>query len=205
MPKDPAKLVAKYGEHAPTIANREKWFPDSSYGELSHIRFRISSMADATARDIAFLALSRTVLAASFQDSETRYKSVPREIPVGEVTRRFVKEFESVMKSVARNASATRYGVSRFLTGDVRSMSPEDFPDGSVDLVVTSPPYGNAMDYHLYHRFRPIIRRNTSGTINLTPIAPPLGYNLRLRDPHLVHLQFEHRLSIKPPEIVHPR
>ena len=63
---DPAELVAKYGAHAPTIANREKWFPDSSFGELSHIRFRISSMADPTARDIAYLALSRTVLAASF-------------------------------------------------------------------------------------------------------------------------------------------
>lgn len=154
MPKDPSELVAKYGGHAPEIANREKWFPDSSFGELSHIRFRISSMTDATARDIAYLALSRTVLAASFQDSETRYKSVPREIPVGEATKRFIKEFESVMKSVARNASATRYGVSRFVTGDVRCMSQGDFPDGSVDLIVTSPPYGNAMDYHLYHRFR---------------------------------------------------
>jgi tRNA G10 N-methylase Trm11 len=154
MPKDPSELVKRYIHHAPTIANREKWFPDSSFGELAHIRSRISSMASAIARDLAFLALSRTVLAASFQDSETRYKSVPREIPVGEVTGRFVKEFESVMKSVAKNASATRYGVSRFVTGDVRSMSPMEFPESSVDLVVTSPPYGNAMDYHLYHRFR---------------------------------------------------
>jgi len=154
MPKNPATLVEKYGSHAPTITNREKWFPDSSYGELAHVRFRISAMSDAIARDIAFLALSRTVLAASFQDSETRYKSVPRDIPVGETTKRFVKEFESVMKSVARNASATRYGVSRFVTGDVRQLSPEELPDGSVDLIVTSPPYGNAMDYHLYHRFR---------------------------------------------------
>lgn len=154
MPKNPAELVEKHGSHAPAITNREKWFPDSSFGELAHIRFRISSMTDATARDIAFLALSRSVLASSFQDSETRYKSVPRDIPVGETTKRFIKEFESVMKSVARNASATRYGVSRFVTGDVRNMSPADFPDGSVDLVVTSPPYGNAMDYHLYHRFR---------------------------------------------------
>ncbi|NTU50251.1 MAG: site-specific DNA-methyltransferase [Desulfobulbaceae bacterium] len=154
MPKFPAELVEKYSSHTPNIANREKWFPDSSFGELAHIRFRISFMANDTAQDIASLALSRTVLAASFQDSETRYKSVPREIPIGETTRRFIKEFESVLKSVARNASATRYGVSRFVTGDVRNISIKDFPDESVDLVVTSPPYGNAMDYHLYHRFR---------------------------------------------------
>ena len=24
----------------------------------------------------------------------------------------------------------------------------------TIDLIVTSPPYGNATDYHLYHRFR---------------------------------------------------
>ena len=154
MPADPAELVKKYSSHSPKIANREKWFPDSSFGELSHIRARISQLTDATAKDIASLAVSRTVLAASFQDSETRYKSVPREIPVGETTKRFIKEFESVMRSVARNASATRYGVSRFLTGDVRHMEADDLPDDSVDLIVTSPPYGNAMDYHLYHRFR---------------------------------------------------
>jgi DNA modification methylase len=154
MPTDAKQLVTKYEKHAPTIANREKWFPDSSFGELAHIRFKISELADPTANDIASLALSRTVLGSSFQDSETRYKSVPRDIPVGETTKRFVKEFESVMRSVARNASATRYGVSRFITGDVRNIPAQEIPDGSVDLIVTSPPYGNAMDYHLYHRFR---------------------------------------------------
>jgi len=154
IPADPKVLVEKYGEYAPVITNREKWFPDSSFGELAHVCFRIMQLHDGTARDIAHLALSRTVLSASFQDSETRYKSVPREIPPGETTTRFIKEFESVMKSVARNAAATRYGVSRFLVGDVRQMSPDEIPPGSVDLVVTSPPYGNAMDYHLYHRFR---------------------------------------------------
>lgn len=153
-PRNAAELVAAYGAHAPTIANREKWFADSAFGELAHIRYRISQLESETAREIASLALSRTVLSASFQDSETRYKSVPREVPVGEATKRYVKEFESVMKSVARNAAATRYGVSKFLTGDVRHLSHEDVANESVDLVVTSPPYGNATDYHLYHRFR---------------------------------------------------
>lgn len=154
LPRDAVELVIAYGEHAPVIANREKWFADSAFGELAHIRYRITRLESGTARDIAVLALSRTVLSASFQDSETRYKSVPREVPVGETTKRYVKEFESVMKSVARNAAATRYGVSKFLTGDVRHLSSKDIPDGSMDLVVTSPPYGNATDYHLYHRFR---------------------------------------------------
>ena len=154
LPEDPAVFAKKYLGYAPVIANREKWFPDSSFGELAHIRFRINKMGSEAAKEIALLALSRTVLPVSFQDSETRYKSVPRKIPVGEATSRYVREFEAVMRSVARNASATRYGISKFITADARQLPLLDFPDDSVDLVVTSPPYGNAMDYHLYHRFR---------------------------------------------------
>lgn len=153
-PVKPSELVNKYATSAPEIANREKWFSDEAYGELAHIKFRLSRMKSETARDIALLALSRTVLSASFQDSETRYKSVPRQVKVGETTRRYVKEFETVMRSVARNGAATRYGISRFLTGDARYLATTDIPDSSVDFVVTSPPYGNATDYHLYHRFR---------------------------------------------------
>ncbi len=154
LPRDATELITAFGKHAPVIANRDKWFADSAFGELAHIRYRVSTLESETARDIAALALSRTVLSASFQDSETRYKSVPREVAVGETTKRYLKEFEAVMKSVARNAAATRYGVTTFLTGDIRHLSNATIPDGSVDVVVTSPPYGNATDYHLYHRFR---------------------------------------------------
>lgn len=154
LPSDPSELVAKYSVHAPKIANCEKWFADAAFGELAHIKFRIKQLKSETASNIALLALSRTVLSASFQDSETRYKSVPREVAVGETTKRYIKEFESVMRSVAKNAPATRYGISSFLTGDVRRLNSNDIADNSVDLVMTSPPYGNATDYHLYHRFR---------------------------------------------------
>lgn len=154
LPSDPLKLVEKYGAYAPKIANCEKWFADAAFGELAHIKFRIKQLKSDTAENIALLALSRTVLSASFQDSETRYKSVPREVNVGETTKRYIKEFESVMRSVARNAPATRYGISNFITSDVRCLKPSDIADNSVDFVMTSPPYGNATDYHLYHRFR---------------------------------------------------
>ncbi|MDI1362699.1 DNA methyltransferase [Methylotenera sp.] len=154
LPENDTDLISQFKDFAPVIKNREKWFADSAYGELAHIRYRISILENETAKDVALLALSRTVLSASFQDSETRYKSVPRFVAVGETTKRFIKEYESVLKSVARNAAATRYGVSNFLTGDIRHLSQKDIPDSSVDFIVTSPPYGNATDYHLYHRFR---------------------------------------------------
>lgn len=154
LPNSPQALIEQYSQSAPIIANREKWFPDTSFGELALIRNRILDLATEEASDIALLALSRTVLRVSFQDSETRYKSIPRDIEIGNTLTLYLKEFESVMLAVSNNESATRYGVSKFLTADVRQLGKGQIADESIDLIVTSPPYGNATDYHLYHRFR---------------------------------------------------
>ncbi|HGM9748162.1 site-specific DNA-methyltransferase [Morganella morganii] len=149
----PSFLISNYSSHAPKIVNQDKWFADTAYGELCLIRAHINEL-DSTSQDIALVALSRIVIKASFQDSETRYKSIPREVPSGETLRRYLREFTAVVKSVEKNEAATRYGISQFLCDDIRLIGKEKLPDGIADLVVTSPPYGNATDYHLYHRFR---------------------------------------------------
>lgn len=154
LPSNPARLVALHAKHGPEIPHREKWFADAAFGEMCLIKARIADLETSAAKDIALVALSRIALRASFQDSETRYKSVPRDVPVGETLRRYLKEFRSVMEAVAGTEAVTRYGLSNFVCGDVRHIDANTIPDGSVDFIVTSPPYGNATDYHLYHRFR---------------------------------------------------
>lgn len=151
-PADPTQLVDQYGDSAPAIPNREKWFADSAFGELAHIRYRIDAQPD-EARSLSLLALSRTVLSASFQDSETRYKSSPREIGVGETTRRFLRELDFILRRVREEPAGADEASAEFLTGDSRMLL-GTLPDRSIDAIVTSPPYGNATDYHLYHRFR---------------------------------------------------
>lgn len=151
---DPLSLMTRYAPFAARIANREKWFADTAYGELSLIRSRIDELDEGPTRDIALVALSRMVIRASFQDSETRYKSVPRPVASGETLKRYLREFDAVLASVANNEAATRYGISRFICADIRGLGSDLLSDGVADLVVTSPPYGNATDYHLYHRFR---------------------------------------------------
>ena len=111
-------------------------------------------MADERARDAALLAVSRIVLAVSFQDSETRYASRPREIPSGETIRRFLEALDRIIENVIETQAVLRYGVCSFLTSDTRELDLPSLQPNTVDLVVTSPPYGNANDYHLYHRFR---------------------------------------------------
>ena len=154
LPKNPKELVNEYSRYIPEIPNREKWFPDSSCGELALIKARIASLDSPEAKEVALLALSRIALRASYQDSETRYKSVPRDIPSRKTLTDYLKELESVREAIARTDASIRYGVTTFFTADVRTIGNDVLPNGVADLIVTSPPYGNANDYHLYHRFR---------------------------------------------------
>jgi len=150
----PEILCNQNSRWIPPITNIDKWFPHTSRGELALIRSRIDSMESQNARNIAMLAVSKVVLSVSFQDSETRYSSRPRDIPQGETVKRFLAAVGEIVSNVMRTQASIRYGVCDFVTADTRVLSNEICKADSVDLIVTSPPYGNANDYHLYHRFR---------------------------------------------------
>lgn len=147
-------LCAAHAAYIPNILNIDKWFPITARGELALIRSRIARIVREQARDVALLALSRIILAASFQDSETRYTSKPRDIPQGEVLKRFLGALDRIIRSLVRTQAVLRYGVCTFTTADARKLGPGVCGPETIDLIVTSPPYGNATDYHLYHRFR---------------------------------------------------
>lgn len=152
--ESPESVCKSFANFIPEIPNIGKWFPETSRGELALIKSKISSLENETAKEIAMLAFSKIVLAVSFQDSETRYSSKAREIQPGETIRRYLIALDKVVESVEKTQSTIRYGVSQFLTADSRDINSSLASDNSVDLIVTSPPYGNANDYHLYHRFR---------------------------------------------------
>lgn len=153
LPASDACYLDEYSSFVPAIPNVEKWFPPSSRGELALIRAATMRLGNG-ASDVAALALSRIVISASFQDSETRYASKPRTIPVGTTLNMYLAALDAVIRRVEATSSVVRYGVTSFLSADAKELKQGLLPDCSVDLVVTSPPYGNATDYHLYHRFR---------------------------------------------------
>ena len=150
----PESLCNENANCVPDIPNIDKWFPITSRGELAAIRSRINKLKNDKAHDIALLALSRITLAVSFQDSETRYSSKPRNIPQGETIKRFLSSLNTIVRNVMQTQPALRYSVCDFLTTDARDLDQSRHKPNSIDLIVTSPPYGNANDYHLYHRFR---------------------------------------------------
>jgi DNA modification methylase len=139
-------------QFAPDIPNCDQWFHPNAVAELSYLRARIKLFPSDKCQRLASVCLSKIILKSSFQDSETRYARCQKDFPPGKVIRLFAGALESSLKKVRYLGTFLRFREAQFLTADL--MQGDVVKPGSVDLIVTSPPYANANDYHLYHRFR---------------------------------------------------
>lgn len=147
-------LLATHFQYVPPIPNFDKWFSIAAAGELALLQHLIATLTSGSASDAALVALSRIITRVSNQDSETRYVAAPKDIQSGHTLRGFIESLRSVLKKL-ETAHAVMLGASAdFVKGDARTDIGKVIAPASVDLIVTSPPYPNATDYHLYHRFR---------------------------------------------------
>ena len=136
----------------PIIPNMDRWYAPQVADELAAIRWLIVESLTEPARDVALLAFVTAATRVSYQDSETRYKSVLRLIHPGEPSKRFLSELQRLIRRL--DQEHVEQDDLRLVRGDARSRCTYPVDANTVDLVVTSPPYPNAYDYHLYHRFR---------------------------------------------------
>jgi DNA modification methylase len=136
----------------PDIPNIDRWYEPHVVDELAALRSIVDGWQfGSEAADLASATLAYVATRMSFQASETRYKSTPRSVRSGEAAQRFVREVDR-MVTVLRARGELR-GTSIVVNGDARDI--DNYPAAnSVGLVITSPPYPNAYDYHLYQRFR---------------------------------------------------
>jgi tRNA G10 N-methylase Trm11 len=146
----------------PVVPNLEEWFHDTAIAELAYLRWRIDSLKEPKAVVLAKVAFSKSILKASFQDGETRYARKPREIDTGSILSLFATNLSNALRKVKQLGSLLKFREAEFKTIDLRvaptiqigSDKKQTIIENSVDLIVTSPPYPNTTDYHLYHRFR---------------------------------------------------
>jgi SAM-dependent methyltransferase len=144
--------TAELLESAPAIPNREYWFSPAATAQLAYLLREIRTLG--VARDFLEVVFAAIVTPVSRQESETRYRRVERETSAVEVLARFRRRL-AVSLEMAQDLEevlAERPRRARIEHADARALEPVD--ENSVDLAVCSPPYPNAFDYHLYHRFR---------------------------------------------------
>ncbi len=145
-------IPANTGAWRPVIANIDKWYDPLAVADLASLRAKIISLSDNAARNVALLAFVCTAARVSNQESETRYVSEPRAYQIDTVRISYLKDLERILRSVLRITRSREFDV-RECDARLRS-SYARIPTGSVSAIITSPPYPNAYDYHLYHRFR---------------------------------------------------
>jgi len=142
----------------PDIPNLDKWFAANAIIELSLIKHLINSqLAFDETNTIAKASLSKIINKVSNQESETRYCAIEKEVEIGQTLSAFILDLKTNFGKIKSLGNLLSYRTSDFYTIDVMTdIVGEDKPikENSVDLIVTSPPYPNAFDYHLYHRFR---------------------------------------------------
>lgn len=134
----------------PTIPNLDHWFESAIQEKLTGLLSAIDSTPN-PARDCLRLALSSIIVRVSKQESDTRYAAVSKNIAPKNVTDLF-------LRAVARISAALRnrrYALTnvQVIEGDTLAVKPKQIAK-PISLVITSPPYPNAYEYWLYHKYR---------------------------------------------------
>ncbi|PMN23465.1 RNA methyltransferase [Vibrio splendidus] len=133
------------------IPNINHWFKQDIQIEVLKLKTAIGKYADDTVLfDALRAALSSIIVKVSNQDSDTRYAAVDKNLPPQKV----LSLFESACNSLRQNLVGLDDRVSStVINKDILKTKRDDIGD-SVGLLVTSPPYPNAYEYWLYHKYR---------------------------------------------------
>lgn len=149
---DSLHLGKSNGIVKPEILNLDLWFKEFVINEVVIIKEEVLRLVDEPLRNLALVALSGILVNVSNQDSDTRYVRVPKDLKPFDVFERFSRQLKKLKRVINESSQDLKKGKSEFRVADTRE--PGIFPKNSADVSITSPPYPNAYDYHLYHKYR---------------------------------------------------
>ena len=134
----------------PDLPNIDHWFSGGVQRALAALRESIAAIPPEY-RDALRLALSSIIVRVSNQESDTRYVAVENDC----TAERVFSEFLKASKRVSAALSGRDYPMT---PSDVFESDTLSFDAGRigrrVGAVITSPPYPNAYEYWLYHKYR---------------------------------------------------
>lgn len=134
----------------PSLPNLDHWFDRPIQHELAALTEGIGR-APATARDALRLALSSIIVRVSRQESDTRYAAIEKNVSKGDVSRLFLRAAIRLDDVLAdRNYPLA---AAEVFEADTLKFDPSRLGH-RVGMIITSPPYPNAYEYWLYHKYR---------------------------------------------------
>jgi site-specific DNA-methyltransferase (cytosine-N4-specific) len=139
----------------PEIPRLDHWFQKPVQIALAAIVQEIKAVSDVDIADALRIALSSIIVRVSNQESDTRYAAIEKSVSSDLVWTSFERAAVSVSHALDSLSPSMFPDLPRprLLTKDITLVEPKDI-GSKVGLVVTSPPYPNAYEYWLYHKYR---------------------------------------------------
>jgi len=126
------------------------WFSEAAIRDLELLRYAIDQLQD-RAKLLALTVFSSIIVRTSNQDRETRYVRNLRPYSPGSAHKWFADRLIAAIDR-ARQVVDKPKATCQVIQGDSRDLA--QLTESCINLIVTSPPYLNAYDYHKYHRHR---------------------------------------------------
>jgi DNA modification methylase len=138
------------GDVGAKIPRLEHWFDEWASDVLAGAMGYLQQIGDPIWHDRVAVAISSTIVRISRQDSDTRYAAIEKrgdaEWAAAELARGMIRVCDWLSKHGVDGPPATVY------CGDARDLS--QLGDQAFSACVFSPPYPNAYEYWLYHKYR---------------------------------------------------
>jgi len=135
-----------------SIPRIDHWFDPWAQEALAGAIEYLQAIDDVTWRDRVATAISSVLVRISRQESDTRYAAIDKP---GDRTRAATQLAQAVVRVcewLAANNGDDRAAEARVVCGDARDMGSLD--SDSFAAAIFSPPYPNAYEYWLYHKYR---------------------------------------------------
>lgn len=134
----------------PQIPRLDHWFNSRVQNALAALSDALAAVPSAY-QDVLRLALSSIIVRVSNQESDTRYAAVEKAVTTEDVFTEFLRAAGRIRAALgARDYSLTS---ATIVEADTLAIDPTRI-DCRIGMIVTSPPYPNAYEYWLYHKYR---------------------------------------------------
>lgn len=147
------KAEAKYREQKleiPNIPNLDHWFKEDIQKAIFTLTSEINKVNCLSLQNALRFCLSSIIVRVSNQESDTRYAAVENKSSAEDVYKCFDNAVKRLYLSQINDDNKADV---KIINKDILTVTPED-TGRNISLVITSPPYPNAYEYWLYHKYR---------------------------------------------------
>lgn len=135
----------------PLIPNLDHWYNKDIQQIISRLCKQINKITDSSIKNAMEISLSRILVRISNQESDTRYAAIKKKQDVNRIYDLFTESANKIYLANIKHKPNTND--VEVVCNDILQVKPNEIKH-PIGLVITSPPYPNAYEYWLYHKYR---------------------------------------------------